>query len=73
MKAIHKDYGSSEVIELVDISVPSAKTLQNGIDLMAAGKFKPVVSKTFKLKEVANAQDFLSAGGVNGKVVLMMD
>jgi NADPH:quinone reductase-like Zn-dependent oxidoreductase len=48
----------------------SSKTLQNGIELVKSGKFKPVVSKIFKLEEAAQAQDFLSAGGVNGKVVL---
>jgi NADPH:quinone reductase-like Zn-dependent oxidoreductase len=51
----------------------SSKTLQNGIDLIEAGKFKPVVSKTFKLEEAAIAQDFLTAGSVNGKVVLLVE
>jgi NADPH:quinone reductase-like Zn-dependent oxidoreductase len=51
----------------------SAKILQNGINLIAAGKFKPIVSKTFKLEEAATAQDFLTAGGVNGKVVLLVE
>jgi NADPH:quinone reductase-like Zn-dependent oxidoreductase len=51
----------------------SARTLQNGIELLKIGKFKPVVSKTFKLEEAAAAQDFLTAGGVNGKVVLTVD
>lgn len=48
----------------------SAQTLQNGIELLKIGKFKPVVSKIFKLGEAAVAQDFLTAGGVNGKVIL---
>ncbi|MCF2443383.1 NADP-dependent oxidoreductase [Dyadobacter sp. CY345] len=51
----------------------SAKTLQNGLELIKFGKFKPVVSKTFKLEEAAKAQDFLTAGGVNGKVILTVD
>ena len=51
----------------------SSQTLQNGIDLITAGKFKPVVSKTFKLEDAAQAQDFLTAGGVNGKVILVVD
>ena len=50
----------------------SPKTLQNGIDLIETGKFKPIVSKTFTLEEAAIAQDFLTAGGVNGKVVLLV-
>jgi NADPH:quinone reductase-like Zn-dependent oxidoreductase len=51
----------------------SAQTLQNGIELLKIGKFKPVVSKIFKLEEAAAAQDFLTAGGVNGKVILSID
>jgi NADPH:quinone reductase-like Zn-dependent oxidoreductase len=51
----------------------SAQTLQNGIELLKIGKFKPVVSKIFKLEEAAMAQDFLTAGGVNGKVILTID
>jgi NADPH:quinone reductase-like Zn-dependent oxidoreductase len=51
----------------------SAKTLQNGINLIEAGKLKPIVSKTFKIEDAAIAQDFLTAGGVNGKVILLVD
>ena len=51
----------------------SSQTLQNGIELITAGKFKPVISKTFKLEDAAKAQDFLTAGGVNGKVILVVD
>jgi NADPH:quinone reductase-like Zn-dependent oxidoreductase len=50
----------------------SSQTLQNGIELVKSGKFKPVVPKIFKFEEAAQAQDFLSAGGVNGKVVLVV-
>jgi NADPH:quinone reductase-like Zn-dependent oxidoreductase len=53
------------------VSDISAKTLQNGIDLIEAGKFQTIVSKIFKLEEAALAQDYLTAGGVNGKVVLV--
>jgi NADPH:quinone reductase-like Zn-dependent oxidoreductase len=53
-----------------DISV---KTLKNGLELIKAGKFRPVVSRLFKLDKAADAQDFLTAGGVNGKVVLEVD
>ena len=55
------------------VSDISPKTLQNGIDLIAAGKFQTIVSKIFKLEAAAIAQDFLTAGGVNGKVVLLVD
>jgi NADPH:quinone reductase-like Zn-dependent oxidoreductase len=48
----------------------SPKTLQDGIDLIESGKFQTKISKIFKLEEAAIAQDFLTAGGVNGKIVL---
>lgn len=48
----------------------SAKNLASGLQLVKEGKIKPFVSKIFPLAEAAQAQDFLSAGGVNGKVVL---
>lgn len=51
----------------------SPENLKRGIDLLEAGKFVPVVSKTFKLEYAAIAQDFLAAGGVNGKVVLLVE
>jgi len=51
----------------------SPETLQHGIGLIDAGKFVPIVSKIFKLKDAATAQDFLTAGGVNGKVVLLVE
>lgn len=50
----------------------SAKNLENGLQLAEEGKLKPVVTKTFPLVEAAKAQDFVSAGGVNGKVVLVV-
>jgi NADPH:quinone reductase-like Zn-dependent oxidoreductase len=49
-----------------------AKNLENGLQLVEEGKLKPVVTKTFPLAEAAKAQDFVSAGGVNGKVVLVI-
>lgn len=51
----------------------SSKTLQNGLNMIEAGKFQIIVSKTFKLEEAAIAQDFLTAGSVNGKVVLLIE
>lgn len=51
----------------------SAKSLANGLALVAAGKLKPFVTKTYNLEEAAAAQDFVSAGGVNGKVVLKVN
>lgn len=50
----------------------SAKSLEYGLTLVTEGKLKPFVAKTFSLEEAAQAQDFVSAGGVNGKVVLVV-
>jgi NADPH:quinone reductase-like Zn-dependent oxidoreductase len=50
----------------------SAKSLKDGLSLVSDGKLKPLVAKTFKLEEAAQAQDLVSAGGVNGKVVLVV-
>lgn len=51
----------------------SAQTLAYGMELIEKGLFRPVVSKTFKLEAAAEAQDFLTAGGINGKVILLID
>lgn len=51
----------------------SSKNLVNGLTLIKDGKLKPFVTKVFKLEEAAQAQNFLSNGGVNGKVVLKID
>lgn len=50
----------------------SAKSIAPGLALVNDGKLKPIVAKTFPLTEAVQAQDFLSAGSVNGKVVLMV-
>ena len=51
----------------------SANSLTAGLALVNEGKLRPIIAKTFRLEEAAQAQDFLSAGGVNGKVVLVVD
>lgn len=48
----------------------SAKSLENGLSLVLEGKIKPIIAKTLPLAEAAQAQDYVSAGGINGKVVL---
>ena len=48
----------------------SAKSLENGLNLVREGKIKPIIAKIFPLAQAAQAQDFVSAGGMNGKVVL---
>ena len=51
----------------------SAKNSENGLSMVKEGTLKPIVKRTFPLEEAAKAQDFLSAGGVHGKVVLVME
>ncbi len=50
----------------------SANSLSTGLALVNEGKLRPIVAKAFRLEEAAQAQDFVSAGGVNGKVVLVV-
>lgn len=51
-------------------SDPSYKKLEFGAKLVEEGKIKTRIAKTFKLEDAAKAQDLVSGGGVNGKVVL---
>jgi NADPH:quinone reductase-like Zn-dependent oxidoreductase len=53
-------------------SAPSHKKLEFGAKLVEEGKIKVQIAATFKLEDAAKAQDLLSAGGVNGKVVLVV-
>ena len=48
----------------------SHEILSLGLQLLEEGKIKTIISKVMKLEQAAQAQDFVSAGGVNGKVVL---
>jgi NADPH:quinone reductase-like Zn-dependent oxidoreductase len=48
----------------------SAKSLENGLNLVREGQIKPIIAKTFPLTDAAQAQNLVSAGGINGKVVL---
>lgn len=48
----------------------SYKELEFGLQLLEQGKIKAAISKVVKLEEAAHAQDLVSAGGVNGKIVL---
>ncbi|WP_428329506.1 NADP-dependent oxidoreductase [Mucilaginibacter sp.] len=51
-------------------SAPSHKKLEYGAKMVEEGKIKIQIAKVFKLEDAAKAQDLLSAGGLNGKVVL---
>ncbi len=54
-------------------STTSVKKLDYGKKLVEEGKIKPHVVKTMKLQDAAKAQTLLSAGGLNGKIVLEID
>ena len=51
-------------------SAPSHKKLEFGAKLVEEGKIKTQIAKVMKLEDAAQAQDLVSAGGLNGKVVL---
>lgn len=53
-------------------SAPSHKKLEFGAKLVEEGKIRTQIAKVFKLDDAARAQDLVSAGGVNGKVVLVV-
>jgi len=48
----------------------SAKNLVYGLQLLDEGKLKPSVAKILPMAAAAEAQNLVSSGGVNGKVVL---
>ncbi|MDB5087695.1 MAG: quinone reductase [Mucilaginibacter sp.] len=54
-------------------SEASYKKLEFGAKLVEEGKIKIKIARTLKLEDAAEAQDLLSAGGVNGKIVLVVD
>ncbi len=51
-------------------SLPGLKKLHYGKDLVEENKIKPQIAKVLKLEDAAQAQDLVSAGGLNGKVIL---
>lgn len=51
-------------------SAPSHKKLEFGAKLVEEGKIKTRIAKVMKLEDAAQAQDLVSAGGLNGKIVL---
>lgn len=54
-------------------STPSYHKLEFGKKLVEEGKIKTQIAKIMKLKEAARAQDLVTIGGVNGKIVLEID
>jgi len=51
-------------------STPSYHKLEFGKKLVEEGKIKTQIAKTMKLREAAQAQDLVTIGGINGKIVL---
>ena len=51
-------------------STPSSKKLDFAKQWIEEGKIKAQIAKTMKLEQAAQAQDIVTKGGVNGKVVL---
>ncbi len=54
-------------------SAPSYKKLEFGAKLVEQGKIKTQIAKVVKLEDAAQAEDLVSAGGLNGKIVLEVD
>jgi NADPH:quinone reductase-like Zn-dependent oxidoreductase len=52
-------------------SAPGLKKLLYGKQLVEANEVRANIAKVMKLEEAAAAQDLVSAGGVNGKVILV--
>lgn len=53
-------------------SVPGLNKLLYGKKLVEENKVKPHIAKTMRLQDAAAAQDLLAAGGVDGKIVLVV-
>lgn len=51
-------------------AVPKASVLEELTKLIEAKKLTPVVSKTFRLSEVATAQEAIATGHTRGKIIL---
>lgn len=54
-------------------STPSHKKLEFGSKLVEEGKIKTQIAKIMKLEDAAKAQDQVSEGGLNGKVLLVIN
>lgn len=59
-----------EVTAKFVFSNPSYLKLEYGKNLIAGGKLKIRITKVLPLEKAAEAQDLLSAGGINGKIAL---
>ena len=70
MKAIqYNNFGNSTVIALNELPQPEIKNPTDVLIQVKAASVNPLDI----LEEAAQAQDYVSAGGVNGKVVLKLN
>jgi len=51
-------------------SMPSLKKLTFGKNMVEENKIKPNIAKTMKLEDAGQAQDLVTKGGINGKIIL---
>ena len=52
------------------VSTPTLEKLEFGVKMVETGEIKAYIAKTMKLEQAAEAQDMISNGGINGKIVL---
>nr|SPS04538.1 Alcohol dehydrogenase zinc-binding domain protein [Candidatus Nitrotoga fabula] len=62
-----------QVMHLHDERIRQRKILEQGAELIEAGKLGVLVSATLPLKDAAQAHRLMEQGGVTGKIVLMID
>jgi NADPH:quinone reductase-like Zn-dependent oxidoreductase len=72
LNAVVRSWFASQkfVIFLANLNKPDLKILA---DLMESGKVTPVIDRTYKLAEVAQALTYLEQGHARGKVVIKID
>jgi NADPH:quinone reductase-like Zn-dependent oxidoreductase len=58
---------------LTYIAIFNQKDMMVLADLMQSGKMKPVIDRTYKLSETADALRYLEQGHARGKVVITME
>ena len=51
----------------------SAAALQEIVDGVAAGRFRPNVQRTFRFEEIVSAHQFMEANKATGKLVVLVD
>ncbi len=62
-----------QVMHLHDERIRQRKILEQGAQLIEAGKLGVLVNRMLPLKDAAQAHRLIEQGGITGKVVLVMD